>query len=193
MAGLDERFVRAFVADGSGLARQDVHPAQDQAPAPRRLFATVLLIDDAPYGGLIIGSDRKDGDERAYVHHRRALYSVQFFRKGAVAAAHRFSSWAETDGGLLAAEGGTRDVPPRGEDPAWPNGIQVRLDFPIAVRRIDEIVKDGFEERAGSRAGDALRGHLHRARHRRGLRAADRGDRDGKPGRRDHHKELIRG
>ena len=149
MAGLDERFVRAFVADGSGLARQDVHPAQDQAPAPRRLFATVLLIDDAPYGGLIIGSDRKDGDERAYVHHRRALYSVQFFRKGAVAAAHRFSSWAETDGGLLAAEGGTRDVPPRGEDPAWPNGIQVRLDFPIAVRRIDEIVKDGFEERAG--------------------------------------------
>ena len=149
MVGLDPRFVRAFVADGAGINRHDVHPAQERSPAPRALFATVLLIEDEPYGGLIIGSDRKGGDERGYVHHRRALYSVQFFRKGAVAAAHRFSRWAETDAGLLAAEGGIRDAPPEGEDPAWPDGLQVRLDFPIRVRRIDEIVKDGFEERAG--------------------------------------------
>lgn len=156
---LNEYFVRAFVADGSGLSRSRVGGGNVDAPVQgvddgltpgtpgRGVFATVLRIDSTPEGRAIRADD-EDGDATVYAQHRIYRYSVQWYREGAVAAADRFALWAESDPGILAAQGALRDTPPDNEEPLWPAGTRMGVLLPIEVRRFDDTVKDSWEERA---------------------------------------------
>ena len=121
---LNERFVRAFVAEGSGLERSRIIPGNRDAPAPKGNFGTVLLTQDNS-DGRVFGFDLSEGEERQISQYRTAEYSVQFFtpkiiinRPTATDFAARLCMWAESDAGLLAAEGLLKD--PMG----WPNGTR---------------------------------------------------------------------
>ena len=103
-------------------------------------------MNNRPDGSRIVRRDYEDGDKVAYEQPRKTAFSVQFFRDGAVAAADRFKLWVESDAGLLAAEGALRDP---GANPRWPQpGTQMWVEVPIEVRRLDDIIKDKWEERA---------------------------------------------
>ena len=129
-----ERAVRGFVAAGSGLAPKLVRPGNDNGPAPGDLYATVLLItadgQGVPY---TLYQDVGQGQlDAATVGTVRARYSVQWYRQGARDAARRFSLWAYS---------------PTGLDRAASQGLTVlRVS---AVRQIDDIIADAWEERAG--------------------------------------------
>ena len=144
---LNERFIRAFVAVGSQVPPELVMPNSDGKPDAPGLYATVLLVTDVPEPSRINQAVYEHGDEgyyTAYEQYRRATYSVQFYRDGAVEAAQNLSFWVETDEGLLAAEGGLRD---QADPPAWPHGQQIRVDMPLSYRRLDPLDKDTLEER----------------------------------------------
>ena len=105
-----ERGIRGYIATGAGLPSRSVIPGNTNVPRPDEAYATVLLIDDQRQGypitqqrplspsGSIVGTDS--------ISYRKALYSVQFYRKGAVDFARTFSIWAESENGLTAAEVG---------------------------------------------------------------------------------------
>ena len=150
---LNERFVRAFVAEGSGVPRQRVIPANSAGPALRTVdgdgvsqpFATVLLLHDAPLGH-VMGRDLDEGARRFHWVQRRAEYSVQFFSKpsqgsrqvGAVEHAARFCLWAGSSAGIAEANGAN-----------WDDDDRMRLVLPLEYSRVpDEIHDDAWEERA---------------------------------------------
>ena len=158
-ARLNERFVRAFVARGSGLASARVIPANQTVPRPQVVsatsstpFATVLLVTDTP-DSRVIGNDGDRGDLRYQAQYRTAEYSVQFFSAdashahrgasdpGAMDLAARLCLWVESDDGLISAEGGLKD-------PGWPAGTEMRLDHPLSWERMDDIESETYEERA---------------------------------------------
>ena len=143
---LNEFYVRAFVARGSGLATKRVRPGNQNAPWPDELNATVLRITDRAEGRAI-PRDEDDGDTIANHQHRIARYSIQFFGKGAVAAADRFVAWAESDEGILAAQGALRDSVPEGQK-LWPDGTRMGVILPLdPVMRLDGIIDEKWEER----------------------------------------------
>ena len=121
-----ERAVRAFVAEGSGIAAKLVIRGNDEddGKAPDELFATVLLIDDREVGLPILSYAHAEGIQVRSV--RRAVYSVQWFLKGAQEAADNFIMWASS--GL-------------GRSPRF--SIQ-RLH----VRQRDTIITSAWEDRA---------------------------------------------
>jgi len=100
-----ERIMRAFVSEGSGIASDAVIPGNDNAPAPKGLYATVLQMANAQ-----VGIDAKkyitvDGDDTVIDTKvngwRIATYSVQFYRTGARDAAKAFRQYAHTPLGEL--------------------------------------------------------------------------------------------
>ena len=171
---INEAYVRAFVADGAGLPRERVIPANQNAMAPELAddtgstpYATVLLrMDQAD--GRVFGHDGERGDIRYQSQYRQATFSVQFFslsgdhrkQEGHPSAsdlAARLCLWSGSDEGLLAAEGALRDPVAEGNTPAWPNGTNMRLDHPLSWERMDgfdfgqqgrDTSTDSWEERA---------------------------------------------
>ena len=120
--------VRAFVASGSGLPSGSVIPGNDKGPRVKSAYASVLEVTDMrrAYPDL-----RQAADGTVTTTQRRTMYSVQWYRAGALDLAREFAAWAENELGLAEAE-----------------RIGVRVVFPLEVRRLDEIVADSFEERA---------------------------------------------
>ena len=98
-----ERAVRRFVAEGSGLGNGLVIEGNSRGPGPKDPYASVLLIDDVRRG-YPVRRQLPDGAGTAQLVHRRALFSVQFYRPPAVDLAERFDDWAMSETGLLQAE-----------------------------------------------------------------------------------------
>ena len=125
-----ERTVRAFVAQGSGLARMRVIPGNDDGPRPKDPYASLLLIDDARRAAPIRYQQPND-ETVSTLTYRRANYSLQFFRDGATDHARAFVRFTESENGLTAAEDG-----------------EFRIVVPLSVQRLDVPVGEGWEQRA---------------------------------------------
>ena len=149
---LNPRFVRAFVAEGSGIDTSLVMPGNRNAPTPiitDGAWATVLLVSDQPQGQTF-GRDENEGWRIWTVQYRVAIFSVQFFSQpdgGAVESAARFCLWCGSDDALIAAEGGI-DAPLIDGEPAWVGRPEMRIELPLAYEQIDDIDDEQWEERA---------------------------------------------
>ena len=137
-----QRAIRAFIAKGSGFPPERVIPGNDPGRRPVEPYATALVVSDHIEMPTMeryraIPPDSEDTIIDA-VQTRRARVSIQFFREqtadhnGAYTAARNFTSWIEQESGLQAAD-----------------RAGFRLDGPISVRRLDDIVSSNWEERAG--------------------------------------------
>ena len=137
-----QRAARAFIAKGSGFPPERTIPGNDPGRRPVEPYATVLFVSDhievptqERYAAVAAGSEDTVIDA---VQTRRARVSIQFFRAqsvdhiGAYTAARNFTSWIEQESGLQAAD-----------------RAGFRLDGPVTVRRLDDIVSSNWEERAG--------------------------------------------
>ncbi len=131
-----ERAVRAYVAEGSGLLRQRVRPGNAPGLAPQDLYATVLLIqaDHLGIDSIVLTPDALDETivQAIVLGAIWATYSVQWFRTGARDAAMTFHQWASSPLGQLSAE---------------QRGLTYQRCS--AVRQLNEIVSEEWEERAG--------------------------------------------
>ena len=113
-----ERAVREFVQDGTELflfpRGQKVIKGDQGAPAPKGLYASVLVIsqagDGVPYRTSSVNPDGQTLDIQT-INTVRATFSVQFYRQGARDLARRFALWCSSPSGN---DGGARirpDVP----------------------------------------------------------------------------------
>ncbi len=121
------------VAEGSGLDLDQVIRANENAPAPRGLYSTVLIISDGIDGTGV--NWYRAGDSAVAAHTRlvgQATASVQFYRTGAHDAAHGFRQWMESTAGIEYMEA-------RG----------LAFDGSTDIRNLDFIVSTEYEERAG--------------------------------------------
>lgn len=136
-----ERAVRAYVAEGSGLEGSHCIPGNEKAPAPKELYASVLLIDEHPHGTtwdrprrtneLTSLEGEPTGDLDVY-ESNTVRYSVQWYREGARDAGRRFKLWARS---------------PIGRDGASKRGLTF-MGY-SDLRRLDAIEDTGYEERVG--------------------------------------------
>ena len=124
-----ERNIRAFIARGSGLDSTYVIPGNERGPRPQEPYASLLHIPPDTRHGYPIRVQLPNNATRS-VQHRRASYSLQFYRKGAENLALAFSNYAESENGLTDAEDNS-----------------IRVVFPLSLSRLDGIVGDAFEER----------------------------------------------
>ena len=124
-----EKLLRAFVVAGSGLKDTNVIDANDDAPTPRDAFATLLLIDDP---ALAYPVNHHDNDRIISSSYRQAQYSLQFFRKGAVANALAFCIYSNSFDGLIDQN----------------DGEFYFANAPLSYEKLDVIVGDSYEERA---------------------------------------------
>ena len=126
-----EKSLRIFVAKGSGLDSSLVIPGNDPHPRGAAPYATLLLITD-----IGIAYPARLQDEAAEMTsssaYRRATFSLQFYRKGAMDLARDFCVWCESEIGLTTAEDNSFFI------------LQVPR---LSLARLDEIVGDAFEER----------------------------------------------
>ncbi len=133
-----ERRLRAYVATGSGLDRTLVIPGNDDGPVPQEHFASVTLIDDSTIGQPNEKiRNMAEGARADLLITHEATYSIQFYREGANATAERFVEWLDTP--LAKLE----------EDRVLPefNGARFRVENPLTMRNVAEIITDEFEER----------------------------------------------
>ena len=99
-----DRAVRFFVAEGSGLKREQVFEGdEDKLPRPPEPYAT-LLPGVNQRMGYPITYYYPATETTAQMVYRRQFYSLQFHRKGALAYAEAFDDWAQSENGLLQAE-----------------------------------------------------------------------------------------
>ena len=88
-----DRTIRRFVAAGSDLANTHVIPTRRMGPAPKDVYATVLIFDDTRRGfGRTRYTDGNTQTRRTFAS-RRITASVQWLRKGSGVAAERFLEW----------------------------------------------------------------------------------------------------
>ena len=102
-----DRTIRAYVAQGAGLASNLVLPGNAQKQRPKTPYATVLAASDirtgAPqYRQTINATGAADGTRTETPYRRN--YSLQFYRDGALDLANAFERWASSEGGLIAAD-----------------------------------------------------------------------------------------
>ena len=126
-----EEAVRMYVAKGSGLDPKDVIPGNDPHPRPYAPYATLLPFNDRRTGYPARLQD-EDAEMTSSSSYRRASFSLQFYRKGAMDYARDFCVWCESEIGLTTAED---------------NNFVIVQTPPLEWDRIDEIVGDAFEER----------------------------------------------
>ena len=125
-----ERSIRGFVATGSGLASDHVVEGNTKGWRNKDLYASLLLIDNKP-NSYPISRQSHEGLGTASLQYRTAIYSLQFYRIGAVNIALDFSAWVESEEGLNAAEAAKFVVVPL-----------------FKFRRLDGVISDLYEERA---------------------------------------------
>lgn len=112
------------------MPAKHVIPGNDGGPAPIEPYATLLLEDD-PALARPVRYQQPNGSV-TNVSYRRAAFSLQFYRKGAVERAQAFCLYAESENGLIdQADYGWRVA-----------------GLPLEYSRLDGIMGDAFEERA---------------------------------------------
>ena len=131
-----DRAVRAFVREGSGVTDMKVIKADGDGPAPDVVYAGVKLIDDDRVSWPI---EVERGDRLDVRLNRQAVFSIQWYRKGANAAARRFMIWAESSLGTVWAQNAKGDHP---DDLVAPFALQG-----YTYREIDKAVSAQEEER----------------------------------------------
>lgn len=92
----EDRAVRAMVAEATGIDPAGVIPANDAAPAPQGLYATVLRVSGDRVGTPSVRRSLSAGKEDVMAStgiRASHLYSVQFYRAGAVEAAQSLQLW----------------------------------------------------------------------------------------------------
>ena len=126
--------VRAYVAQGSGLAPKWVIPAEEMGPVPDEPFASVRIINDVQVGyAMDIETESVDGSVILYQRiYKSAVFSVQFYRKGAKVRAHRFAAWIQS---------------PFSQE--YEGLYCFSPQPPFDIRNLSEIITDDWEERAG--------------------------------------------
>ena len=126
-----EKSLRIFVAKGSGLDSSLVIPGNDPHPRADVPYATLLLITDV---GIAYPARLQDdaAEMTSSAAYRRATFSLQFYRKGAMDYARDFCIWCESEIGLTTAED---------------NSFFILQTPRLSLARLDEIVGDAFEER----------------------------------------------
>ena len=124
-----EENTRAFIARGSGLESNRVLEGNQKGPRPKQAYATVLFRND-PRLGYPIRGEAENGESQD-ISHRRAAFSVQFFRNGASGRALAFCLYAESENGLTDAE-----------------DLNIRIVQPVSYERLDVPAGDAFEHRA---------------------------------------------
>ena len=126
-----ERSLRIFIAKGSGLETSLVLPGNDPNPRPDVSYATLLLITDT---GIAYPARLQDdaAEMTSSAAYRRAMFSLQFYREGAMDFARDFCVWCESEIGLTTAED---------------NSFFILQSPRLSLARLDEIVGDAFEER----------------------------------------------
>ena len=97
-----DRSIRNFVRMGSGVTDMKVVQADGDGPAPDELYAGVRLLSDERVGEPI-EVDRNLGRGKVIDVRlaRQATFSIQWYRKGANAAARNFLVWAESSVGSI--------------------------------------------------------------------------------------------
>ena len=130
---LDEALVRAFVAEGSDLDSKRVIEGNAKL-APNVLHASVLLISDEQVGYPVeVARDALSGGSSLDIAiSRLAVFDIQWYYPGAIAAAQRFSVWA---GSSIAVQ------------KALESGFALQRYGQL--RRLDDIIADAWEERVG--------------------------------------------
>ena len=124
--------VQLLVKNGTGLV---AIPGNTAGASPMGAYATVYLLSDAD-SGLPFEVLKEEEDETTITRHtysgRRAIFSLQFYRDGAIDAARRLKQFVRVEAGreLLFGAGLT-------------------FEKTTEVRRIDTLVSNLFEERAG--------------------------------------------
>ena len=127
-----ERTLRRYVALGSGLAPSNVLPGNDRSPRPVDPYASLLFIGPIRRLGYPVRRQQTN-ETTSSISYRRAPYSLQFYRKGAMQLAQDFCIYAESEDGLTIAEDG---------------GFRVVQHPTLTWDRVDDIIGDGYEERA---------------------------------------------
>ena len=137
-----ERRLRRHIASGAALltldaggdvTTQNVIPANSGGPAPRDVYATVLIASRAQEGEALLRNQQYDAADDLILKSARqvlAKISIQFFRNGAAEVSEQFLNWAESPAGKQAEQ--TADLV---------------LVPPFAERRVDTLVGDRIEER----------------------------------------------
>ena len=132
-----ERSLRSFIATGSGLPQADVIPGNSKGTAPPGPYATLLLTGLRRLNYPIRRTRDIEEDAETTttdsLQYRRATFSLQFFRDGAVDRAIAFQNWVESELALTQAE---------------KDEFRVVISPPLEVLRLDAIFGDSFEERA---------------------------------------------
>ena len=123
--------LRKYIAAGSGLDTSLVVPANDNKPSPIEPYASLLLLRDPRRAYPVFA--QQDDETTSSVSYRRAHYSLQFYRKGAVEHAAMFCAFAESENGYTMAED---------------YNFAIVQTPPLDYDRIDTIIGDSFEERA---------------------------------------------
>ena len=137
-----ERNIRAIVERGTGIT---AIPGNDPHPRPIDSYATLLLVDDQRRGYPVNTPDISSMTRST--QHRRAVYSLQFYRDGAVDNALSFVTYIESENGLTDALDN-----------------EIRFVFPASgmqFQRLDDIVGDSYEERAIVENGRLMVDYVH--------------------------------
>lgn len=102
MTQILERAIRRYVADGSGLDLNKCIPGNSKGSRPKEPYSSLLYINRERRG--YPAFRQLTGGMTLKLQYYQAMYSLQFYRNGAVDNAERFQSWAETENGLNVAE-----------------------------------------------------------------------------------------
>lgn len=95
-----ERALRRYIEEGSGVGH--CLEGNSEGIRPRELYATLLFDEDT---GTSFPIWRDLGDGRTLeIEYSRSIYSLQFYRRGAVAAARRFARWVRSEVGISQAQ-----------------------------------------------------------------------------------------
>ena len=125
-----EQALRAYIAEGSGLAGRYVIPGNDRGTSPKSPYATVLALNHWQVGTQILHQLPAPLFGTTSLQYMHSTYSVQWFYDAAEVNALAFSLWHQTEFGLTAAE-----------------KAGFRLDWPLHIDRLDVPFGDGWERR----------------------------------------------
>ena len=127
--------LRKFISLGSGVSK--IYQGNKKRPVINSLFGTLLLITDDEMS--IPSEFKQNYDDYVVVTHRskrEAVYRIQWYRKGAIDAAKRFSQWMISTAGILDAYRRHFTILNPGNQSGYSN-----------VLRVDTVVSDDYEER----------------------------------------------
>ena len=127
------RSVRAMIAEATGIAKKNVIPGNDNAPAPNSLYATVLAFSITGEG--LDSEVPRDAEDETKTDlnlkgNRIGSFSIQFFRSGAADAVENLLSFGTSSVGQIWLEENNL---------TWRKASDVRI--------LDDVMGSKWEER----------------------------------------------